>query len=483
MAVRIRAVQPGVLLAVALLPLAAPVGAQDRAGLVGDWLGTLNAGGQQLRLLVHLSEGADGSVSGTMDSIDQGANGIPVTEATLEDGTVVLVVPAVGGGFEGQLADDGQSIEGVWSQGPNQLPLTFERTTEEPERPSRPQEPAEPLPYDSEDLTFTNADAGVDLAGTLTTPRGEGPFPAVVLVSGSGPQDRNESVFGHRPFLVLSDHLTRQGIAVLRYDDRGVGQSTGEFGAATTADFAQDAAAGVAFLASRGEVDRRRIGIVGHSEGGLVAPMVAKDSEAVAFIALLAGPGLTGEEILVLQGELIGLASGIPPELVERNTQAQIELFDVLRAAANDDEARVLMSQIFERLFASLDEQELAALGVVGDRTEYANAQIQQLLTPWFRYFLTYDPRVTLGEVDVPVLAINGENDLQVPPRENLDAIEAALIKGGNTHYTVVELPDLNHLFQTSTSGSPAEYASIEETMSPAALELVSNWILETPAR
>ncbi len=484
MAGTIRAVGPTVLLAASLiLPLAAPLGAQDASTLVGDWLGTLDAGGQQLRLLVHLSAADDGTVSGTMDSIDQGANGIPITEATLVDGTVSLAVPAVGGGFEGQLSEDGESIVGTWTQGPNQLPLTITRTDEEPEAPSRPQEPTEPLPYRAEDVTFPNADAGIDLAGTLTLPEGEGPFPAVVLVSGSGPQDRDETVFGHRPFLVLADHLTRQGIAVLRYDDRGVGESTGDFGSATSADFADDAEAGVTFLASRPNVDTERIGVVGHSEGGLIAPLVANGSDDVAFIALLAGPGITGEEILYLQAELIATAGGTPRRLVDLNRTAQSELFAIMKTTEDDAEAREEMTRVFQRFFAEATDDELAALGVVGDRDEYAQNQITQLLTPWFRFFITYDPVPTLQAVDVPVLAINGEKDLQVPPRENLVAIEDALAEGGNQRVTVVELPGLNHLFQTSRTGAPTEYMSIEETMSPAALELISSWILETGTR
>jgi fermentation-respiration switch protein FrsA (DUF1100 family) len=460
----------------ALTALAAPLGAQQSADLVGDWLGTLQAGGTELRIAFHFAS-EDGSVTGTMDSLDQSATGITVADVRLAGRTVSLTVPSAGGRYEGQLSDDGQRIDGTWSQGPNQLPLVLDRTDALP-APERPQEPTEPLPYDALEVSFGHGTTGAELAGTLTLPRAEGPVPGVVLVSGSGPQDRDETVFGHRPFLVLADHLTRSGIAVLRYDDRGVGASGGDFASATSRDFADDAGAAVSYLRRRPEVARDLVGIVGHSEGGLIAPMVAVEDPELAFIVLLAGPGLTGEQILYRQGELIALAGGTPPRLVEVNRATQERLFAVVREEEDVSAARTRMEAVFSDFFASLSARDLAALGVTGDPTEYASRQIDQILTPWFRFFLTYDPVPTLRRVQIPVLALNGEKDLQVPSKENLQAIEDALRGGGNADVTARELPGLNHLFQTSATGSPSEYYGIEETMSPAALAAVTEWIL-----
>jgi fermentation-respiration switch protein FrsA (DUF1100 family) len=461
----------------ALTAFAAPLGAQQSADLIGDWLGTLQAGGTELRIALHFTASEDGSVTGTMDSLDQGATGIPVADVTLSGQTVSLTVPSAGARYEGQLSEEGTRIDGTWSQGPNHLPLVMERTDELPVL-ERPQEPKEPLPYEVLEATFGDGTTVAELAGTLTLPRSDRPAPAVVLVSGSGPQDRDETVFGHRPFLVLADHLTRKGVAVLRYDDRGVGASGGDFATATSRDFADDAGAAVAYLRQRPEVAEDLVGIIGHSEGGLIAPMVAVEDPDVAFIVLLAGPGLTGEQILYRQGELIALAGGTPRRLVEANRAAQERLFAVVRQEEDVSTARTRMEAVFSDFFASLSARDLAALGVTGDPTEYASRQIDQVLTPWFRFFLTYDPLPTLRRVQVPVLALNGEMDLQVPPRENLEAIERALREGGNDNVTVREMAGLNHLFQTSATGSPSEYYGIEETMAPAALDALTEWIL-----
>jgi dipeptidyl aminopeptidase/acylaminoacyl peptidase len=260
--------------------------------LVGRWEGSLDTGAGQLPIVFNITRGEDGSLTATMDSPAQGAFGIPVTAVSLEGSAVSLEVAAVAGGYAGTLSEDGSSIAGTWSQGPASLPLDVTRSDGDGAAsvPDRPQEPALPLPYPWEEVRVPNPAAGVELAGTLTLPQGPGPFPGVVLVSGSGPQDRDEALMGHRPFYVLSDHLTRQGIAVLRYDDRGVGESTGSFAAATSEDFTADALAAVSFLRDHPRVSPDAVGIVGHSEGGLIAPMAAIRSDEVAFIVMMPGP-------------------------------------------------------------------------------------------------------------------------------------------------------------------------------------------------
>ncbi|HQG47057.1 MAG TPA: alpha/beta fold hydrolase, partial [bacterium] len=289
--------------------------------------------------------------------------------------------------------------------------------------------------------------------GTLTRPASGGPFPAAVLITGSGPQDRDEALMGHRPFLVLADYLTRHGIAVLRMDDRGVGKSKGSFAAATTPDFTGDALAGVAYLKSLPFVQPRQIGLIGHSEGGIVAPMAANRSRDVAWIILLAGTGLPGEEILYRQGELIARASGASAAAIANERTIQEKLFAVVKTEKNDSLAAAKLRPILEAAIAGLSEEEKKAMGPAD---LYFNGQIRQITSPWFRYFLTYDPVPALKRVKCPVLAINGALDLQVPPRENLQAIERALQAGGNRDYTVRLFPGLNHLFQNATTGAPS---------------------------
>jgi hypothetical protein len=379
------------------------------------------------------------------------------------------------------MAADGKSIEGTWTQGPSSLPLRLDKAAGPVSGPARPQEPKEPLPYRVEEVSYPNPDApGVTLSGTLTLPPSGGPFPAVVFVSGSGPQNRNEELLGHKPFLVLSDYLTRRGVAVLRYDDRGVGKSTGSFATATSVDFTGDALAGVGYLRSRREIDPGKIGVLGHSEGGLIAPMAAARSKDVAFIVMLAGPGVNGEEILYLQGELIARANGATDEQLAKTRQSQERTFAILRQTPDTTRARLDIEALAREQLAALTPEERKEAGIpegVADSV-LARQQAAQVSSPWFRYFLRYDPTPTLRQVRVPVLAINGSLDLQVPPRQNLPMIRKALEEGGNPDATVLELAGLNHLFQEATTGAPSEYARIEQTMSPTALQTVGDWIV-----
>lgn len=451
-------------------------GIENIEEIEGLWTGSLELqGGQELRILFNISTGPEGSPTATMDSPDQGVSGIPVEKVIYKDGNLRLEVTAIRGSFEGALKEDGTALEGEWKQSKLVLPLVLTRIGEKPEI-RREQDPVKPYPYDEEEVVYENEEAGVKLAGTLSTPRTEGPFPVVLLITGSGPQNRDEEILGHRPFLVLSDYLTRQGIAVLRVDDRGVGGSTGNFSRSTTEDFAGDVLAGVEYLKSREDIDPEKIGLIGHSEGGLIAPMVAVNSPDVAFIVLMAGPGLTGEEIIRLQSRLIAEADGVPAETSARNDALLKDIFSVLKEEENDTTAGEEIRGLITDMVENLSEEEKQYSGYTD---ETLDAEVRSLVSPWTRYFVTYDPKPTLMKVECPVLAINGEKDLQVPPEENLAAIEEALEAGGNEDYTVKELPELNHLFQTAQTGSPSEYATIEETMSPAAMELIGDWILE----
>jgi len=444
-----------------ILLLVAPlVSAQTPAGSVeGSWEGTLDAMGTKIRIGVAITRQPDGTLTATMNSPDQGAFGLPLTDISFTDRVLRFMLKVASGTFEGKLNDAGSEIAGTWQQALLVLPLTLKKV-DTLSRPNRPQEPKPPFSYRSEDVTVANAVANVTLAGTLTLPDGPGPFPAVVFITGSGPQNRDEELLGHKPFLVLADHLTRRGIAVLRYDDRGIGKSTGDFAAATSEDFAGDALAAWQFLRTRREIDARHIGLLGHSEGGLIAPMLAARTPGIAFVVMLAGPGVTGEQIMLKQAALIMKANGASDAAIAANTDLQKQIFTILRE-------ETVPARIVERL---------SAIPVPGPK-EASAALVKQSSSPWMRYFALYDPAPALENVTCPVLALAGELDLQVPVEQNVPAMEAALKKGGNTDYTVVRLPGLNHLFQTCKTGTPAEYAQIEETMSPVALDTIGTWI------
>ncbi len=465
-------------LAVAVVLLANASLAQDAPKVVGDWSGALQAGGMKLRLILHITRADDGALRATMDSVDQGATGIPVDEVRFDGRTLVAILRSINGSYEATIDDAGTTLTGTWKQGVNALPLVFTLVEDAASLvPKRPQEPKEPFPYESREVTYRNGE--ITLAGALTLPKGAGPFPAVILVTGSGPQNRDEAIMGHKPFWVLADHLTKSGIAVLRCDDRGVGKSTGSFEDATTKDFASDAEAGVNYLKSVREIDGKRIGLVGHSEGGIVAPMVAAGSRDVAFIVLMAGVGVPMEDLLREQARLLLKANGADDAYIARNEALVKRMFAI---AKSEQDAAVRKQRLHELAQSVIDS--VAASGQPlpdGDRAGIEGGA-EMLATPWMNYLLTYDPAATLRRVRVPVLAVNGELDLQVSPSQNLPAIKAALEAGGNRDVTTVEIPKLNHLFQTATTGNTTEYGTIEETISPVALKVITGWIVARTA-
>jgi len=428
----------------------------------GAWMGSLDTGAVKLRVVFHIVNTEDG-LTATLDSPDQGAKDIPINSVTRDGVKLKIESKIIDGVFEGTIAADLSSIDGKWTQHGNTMPLLLKRVKDQAELElKRPQNPVKPYPYREDEVTYDNKEQNVTLAATFTIPQGTGPFPAVLLITGSGPQDRDETLLGHKPFLVLSDYLTRHGIAVLRADDRGVGKSAGVFAKATTADFATDAEAGVAYLKTRVEVNPHKIGLIGHSEGAVIAPMVAARNKDVAFIVMMAGTGVPGDQVLVAQSEAIQVASGKNPEEAVKDAAKEREL---LKLVETEKDQAVLEKDLKEKLAGEVPE---AQMGV----------QISEVTSPWFRYFLTYDPATALRKVTCPVLVLNGEKDKQVLPSQNLPAIRKALEEAGNKHFEIDELPGLNHLFQTAKTGSPMEYAQIEETMSPVALEKIATWIL-----
>ncbi|MCC6390507.1 MAG: alpha/beta fold hydrolase [Bryobacterales bacterium] len=423
------------------------------ADLSGMWLGTVTASGVELRLALHITKSDQGGFGGTMDSLDQNANGIPLANIKVEGDAVRFEVPLAGASFDGRLDAAEKEIAGTLHQGPANMALTFKRTNAIPV-PVRPQEPKKPYPYDEVEAAYENTAQGVRLAGTLTVPREGKPVPAVLLISGSGPQNRDEELMGHKPFKLLADYLTRRGIVVLRVDDRGVGGSSGSLMKSTTLDFATDALAGVAYLKTRPEVDHARIGLLGHSEGAVIAQIAASGSKDVSFIVMLAGTAVPGEQVLYAQSEAILRARGLGEMMIASNREMQKRIFEALRAQKDDRAAAETI-----KTFAGEVEARRAA-------------------NPWFRQFLELDPSAYLGKVTCPVLALNGEKDTQVLAKQNLPVIARTLEEAGNRDYAIIKLPRLNHLFQTANTGHPSEYAKIEETMAPVALESISHWIL-----
>jgi pimeloyl-ACP methyl ester carboxylesterase len=447
----------------------APTGAEE------IYEGKLKAGGAELRLAFHLFKHKDGSYEGTMDSPDQGAKGLALDEVRVQGDAVRLEFRLAKIVYEGKRSKDSQEITGTFKQAGLSFPLTLQRVARASEA-KRPQLPRKPYPYDEVEVVYENQRQGVKLAGTLTLPRSKGPFPAVLLITGSGQQDRDETLLGHKPFLVLADYLTRRGIAVLRVDDRGLGGSTGNFSTATTADFAEDVLAGVAFLKGRKEINPKQIGLLGHSEGGVIAPLVASRSKDIAFIVLLAGTGVPGDEILITQSARTLKLAKTPAEAIALLRTLQDRLFATVRAEKDSTLAekkfRAALKEITSKLSKEEKKQAAGALLVL-------EVQAGIALSPWGRYFLDYDPRPALRKVTCPVLALNGAKDVQVDAKVNLPAIQAALTEAGNKDVTIRELPDLNHLFQTCKTGAGAEYGAIEETLAPVMLETVADWIAQ----
>lgn len=448
--------------------------AQENKSVTGTWNGELPVSGITLRLAFNISD-TTGVLTATMDSPDQGAFGIPMDSVIFQNDSLRIVGVAIMGSYTGVISEDGTKIEGTWTQGGMEFPLNLEKG--EKVKLNRPQEPKKPYPYIEEEVKYENVKGGAILAGSFTRPDSGGPFAAVLLISGSGAQDRDELVFGHKPFLVLADYLTRRGIAVLRVDDRGMGESTGDLEKATSEDFAGDVVAGIEYLKSREDVDATKIGLIGHSEGGIIAPMIAAKSDDVAFIVLMAGTGIPGDTLLKIQGRMVGLAEGIPLELVESNAELQEMMFKIVREEPDNAKAAGKLMKAIDAWIAGLDSS-IAQDFKETDSTHW-KIQISQITSPWMRFFIDYDPRPALRKVKCPVLAINGEMDLQVPPDYNLPEIEKALKDGGNKSYRIKKFDRLNHLFQHCETGAVSEYGKIEETFAPEALETIGDWILE----
>ena len=428
------------------------------AQVEGYWSGKLNLGLTELEMGFDI-KAVENGFSATLDVPAQGAHDLPVDETVFQDNRLQLTMSAMGASYSGELKEG--VIEGEFSQRGMACPLNLEKSVKET-RQARPQDPKPPFNYCIEEVRFTNEKEGNTLTGTLTIPEGKGPFPAMVLVSGSGQQNRDEELMNHRPFWVIADYLSRRGIAVLRYDDRGVGGSTGEVENATSLDFSYDAEAAFDFLRNRKEINTSQIGILGHSEGGIINFMVSARRPEVAFLVSLAGPAVNGIEVLKAQQVAILRASGMTEEAVQFSGNANAQMFGVIEASSSREEADTLLRQLVKGW---------------GYNEELTEQTVGELVSPWMYYFLKYDPTEAIVKTQCPALLLNGSKDLQVLASQNLPGYERVIAEHNKTNLILRELPDLNHLFQHCETGSPNEYFTIDETISVEVLEMIVNFV------
>jgi len=437
----------------------------------GDWNGILDVGGMKLEIGFTFTE-HDGKLSGHMDVPKQMASKLPLSKVEFSDGQLLLQMAMAGIEYTGTL--QGKNIEGIFKQAGQKFPLQLIPGKVRLKKRSRPQEPQAPFPYHIEEVSFLNPVEKNKLTGTLTLPEGKGPFPAAILISGSGQQNRDSEVFGHKPFWVIADHLTRMGIAVLRFDDRGVGGSEGDLEQVTSENFADDVRGGIELLQKRKDIHPKKIGLIGHSEGGMIAPIAASKSKEVSWMVLMAGLGTSGEQVLMDQTELISRASGMEDGMIQLTLNTNKKLYDAVKNARNPEEKKEQLTLLLTETFNT--NPETASL-TDAQKNQLMDAQLAMLSSPWFAYFLKYNPEKIITGFKKPVLVINGTLDLQVPYEANTRGIQLALVKGGNKQVTVRIFENMNHLFQYAETGTISEYEEIETTFEPEVLEVLSMWI------
>jgi pimeloyl-ACP methyl ester carboxylesterase len=446
-----------------------------QADFVGSWKGKIAA--FNLTLILNISE-KDGKLSASMDSPDQGAKGIPCDQVVVNGNNISISVSVIGANFNGNLSADKKTIDGKFNQGGGSFDLVLGKG-EMPAPKEKPQTPVPPFNYKSEDVEYDNADKTVHLAGTLTYPSSGSNFPAAILISGSGQQDRDESIMGYKPFAVIADRLTKLGFAVLRVDDRGMGKSTGEVEKASSADFAKDVITSLEYLKGRKEIDKNKLGLIGHSEGGLIASVVAAERKDINFVILLAGPGINGAELLAEQGEQLLLKTGVSKEAVAAYTPLYKKM---IRLSIEETDSLTLAMKAYKAVADWKKATPLNYQKEIGlDTKEGSDAIMQNLVSgfsaPWMKYFLKSEPSIFLEQVSAKVLALNGEKDIQVIASSNTEGIKKALQKSKSPSYEVKVLAGLNHLFQRCNQCSVMEYGTLEETFSEDALKEITQWL------
>lgn len=448
---------------------------QAQKGFTGSWKGKLAA--YDLTLVFNISE-KEGKLKATMDSPDQGTNNIPCDQVTVTGDVITISVSIIGGNYTGTLSADKNIIDGKWNQAGASLDLMLGKDAI-PEGKNKPQTPKPPFSYKVEEIEYDNTDRTVHLAGTLTYPSSGNNFPAAILISGSGQQDRDETLMGHKPFAVIADHLTKLGFAVLRVDDRGKGKSTGEIVKATSADFAKDVITSFNYLKGRKEIDKNKIGLIGHSEGGLIAAIVAAERNDINFIILLAGPGIKGADLLEEQGEQISITSGISKEATAAYKSFYRQLIDLSASGTDSATLAVKAREALHTWKANTDPKLVKEMGLADRATTEIifDNLIPNFAAPWMQFFLASDPVPLLERTSAKVLALNGGKDIQVLPDSNTEGIKKGLQKSRSPKYDVKVLPGLNHLFQKCSQCSLSEYGTLDETFSVSALDEMSTWL------
>ncbi len=449
--------------------------------IVGNWGGDISVSAKKIPIVFHFYKDSSGKIDCKWDSPSQNANDLPCGDIAVGGDSVLVSLPVISGSYKGKFIT-GDSIDGMWNQRGFQTPLSLARSKNAAyEPPKRPQTPKPPFNYISDSVIYTNADSSIKYGATFTRPfsKTDEKFPAVILITGSGKQDRNETIFDHQPFAVIADYLTKHGTAVLRVDDRGMGQTTGDFDTSSSADFANDVEAGIQYLLSRNDVDPAHIGLIGHSEGGMIAPMVAAKDKRVSFIVLLAGPGVNGMNIINYQNSLALKNAGMPDSVVQKFLVLHDALVNAAIGASDADEFKDKVPGIYHEWEKDQSQGTLKELVHGTEEQMISNLQQKYFVfhSKWWRFFLTHDPSKDLEKLSIPVLALNGSRDVQVDPQTNLRAIKDALLKSQSKNYKTIELPGLNHLFQHCVKCTVDEYGKTEETIAPEVLRTISDWI------
>jgi len=457
--------------------------------ITGTWQGNLNVQGNQIPIVFHISKDSANNSIASFDSPSQHAFNLPCSQVILKDDSIILLMAILKGKYAGLVSKDKKQIDGLWFQGAGSLPLTVIKISDTAvvKEHKRPQTPKPPFPYHSDDVVYMNADNSLQYGATLTYPKSDSinhsakanTYPAVILITGSGQQDRDETLFDHKPFAIIADYLTRKGFAVLRVDDRGIGKSSGNFEDATTADFAKDVEASLDFLAKQPQVNKDKIGLIGHSEGGMIAPIVADERKEIKYIILLAGPGIPIIDLMQQQIEAVSISEG--KSSAEAKAAGHLMHIVWEEAGKNEDSASTIKNIRLKIGVWSktLDTATLAR--IKGNDTSSVNNQIAQAMaalnSKWYKYFISFNPQPYLQKLDCKVLALNGSKDVQVVAAPNLNGIKNSLKKSKSPEYETIEIPGLNHLFQTCIKCSPSEYIDLEESFSPKALDIMGNWL------
>lgn len=448
------------------------------------WSGILNAGGRKVELILQLQPDSNATYKSTWEIPAQKVKGLTSTKTELKGNAMAIEIKWIAATFNGTLSEDGKKIEGTWGQSGYNFPLVLEPYVEGKVIPVvvKPQTPKAPFPYESTDFVYQGIKTKLTYGATLTYPKEDSKkYPLIVLVTGSGAQDRDETIMEHKPFAVLADFLTKNGYAVMRVDDRGVGKSNGVFQASTSADFALDVEEHLNYAKKLPQIDSTKMGLLGHSEGGLIAPMVASRNKFIAFVILMAGPGVDITELMAAQNEAVLKSVGVSSEATQAYIPLYKQLMTTINVATSKSEATNRATELVKNWVATTDKdivKKTTNISSDADISTFVNPFVESLSSKWWKYFVSYRPAASLEQLTCPVLAINGSKDIQVTADANLQGIQAALKKAKNKRFDIHKFDGLNHLFQKCKTCDVAEYGDLETTIEPEVLEYIKYWLL-----